>query len=64
LSLTPAGTDRVQRLFVAHNRREGEWAAVLEPDEQATLTRLLAKIADAARQPWVSHRDAPRGGQP
>ena len=24
--------------------------------ERATLTRLLAKLADAAQQPWVSHR--------
>jgi DNA-binding MarR family transcriptional regulator len=56
LSLTPAGTDRIERVFADHNRREAEWAAVLDPDERATLTRLLAKLADAAQGAWVNHR--------
>jgi DNA-binding MarR family transcriptional regulator len=56
LSLTDAGTDRIERVFVEHNRRESEWAAALDPDERATLTRLLAKLADTAQAPWVNHR--------
>lgn len=56
LSLTDEGTDRIERTFVGHNRRESEWAAVLDPDERADLTRLLAKLADGTREPWVNHR--------
>lgn len=64
LSLTDLGTDRIARVLVEHNRREADWAAVLDPDERTTLTRLLAKLADAAQDPWVNHRYAPRGSQP
>ena len=56
LTLTRAGADRIERVFVEHNRRETEWAAALDPDERATLTRLLAKLAAAAQDPWVNHR--------
>lgn len=56
LSLTDLGTARVERVFVEHNRREADWAAALDPDERATLTRLLAKLAHAAHEPWVNHR--------
>src|SRR5690606_29367296 len=45
LSLTAAGADRLERVFAEHNRREAHWAAALAPDERATLTRLLAKLA-------------------
>lgn len=56
LELTDTGVDRIERVFVEHNRRETEWAAVLDHDERTTLTRLLAKLADAAQDPWVNHR--------
>lgn len=56
LALTPAGERRIEQIFRDHNRRESEWAATLSPDERATLTGLLAKLAAASRQPWVSHR--------
>ena len=56
LSLTPTGVDRVEHVFADHNRRETEWAGTLDPDERAQLTRLLAKLADAAHDPWVNHR--------
>jgi DNA-binding MarR family transcriptional regulator len=56
VSLTDAGAARLERVFLEHNRREAEWAGVLDPDERATLTRLLAKLADAAHDPWVNHR--------
>lgn len=56
LSLTGAGSDRIERVFVEHNRRETDWAAVLDPTERATLITLLAKLADAAHDPWVNHR--------
>lgn len=59
LTLTDAGVDRIEGVFADHNRREREWAAVLEPDERATLTHLLAKLADAAQDPWVNHRFSP-----
>jgi DNA-binding MarR family transcriptional regulator len=56
VSLTDTGAARLERVFLEHNRREAEWASVLEADERATLTRLLAKLADAAHDPWVNHR--------
>jgi DNA-binding MarR family transcriptional regulator len=57
LSLTELGDRRVAEVFHAHNRRESEWAATLEPADRAALTRLLGRLADAAQQPWVNHRD-------
>jgi DNA-binding MarR family transcriptional regulator len=56
LSLTPAGAERIERIFVEHNRRETDWAAALEPDERTTLTHLLTKLADTAQGNWVNHR--------
>jgi DNA-binding MarR family transcriptional regulator len=56
LSLTPLGDERIAGIFVVHNRREAEWAAVLEPQERAQLIGLLRKLADAAHAPWVNHR--------
>jgi DNA-binding MarR family transcriptional regulator len=56
LSLTDTGADRIERLFIEHNRRECEWAGALDPDERATLTHLLTKLAGAAQAPWVNHR--------
>lgn len=56
LSLTGAGEDQIERIFRAHNRREQQWAATLTPEERATLAGLLAKLAVASREPWVSHR--------
>lgn len=64
LSLTASGADRLERVFVEHNRREADWAAALEPDERSTLTDLLAKLAGAAQEPWVNHRSAPRLAPP
>lgn len=70
LSLTDLGAERIERVFVEHNRREADWAAALDPDERATLSRLLAKLADATREPWVNRRFAPHrrfapgGGRP
>ena len=57
LALTADGEGRLVRAFREHNAREADWAAVLDRDERATLTALLGKLADAADQPWVSHRD-------
>ncbi len=56
LSLTPAGTERIERVFVDHNRREADWAGILDPEERRELVRMLAKLADAAHDPWVNHR--------
>jgi DNA-binding MarR family transcriptional regulator len=56
LELTPLGVERIEQVFLAHNRREDDWAGVLEPDERLQLTRLLTKLADAAHDPWVNHR--------
>ena len=55
-ALTPAGERQLEQAFRAHNDRESQWAATLSPAERATLTALLAKLAAASRQPWVSHR--------
>lgn len=57
LSISRAGELRLTRAFRDHNRRETEWAGALDADERATLTRLLAKLADASHEPWVNHRD-------
>ena len=56
LSLTPAGTDRLEQVFAEHNRREAAWAARLDPDERRTMIRLLAKLSDTAHEPWVNQR--------
>lgn len=56
LSISRAGELRLTRAFRDHNRREVEWADALDPDERATLTHLLAKLADASHEPWVSRR--------
>ena len=56
LTLTPAGTRRITQVFRDHNHREADWAATLDPDEQATMIRLLGKLAHAGQQEWVSHR--------
>ena len=56
LALTPLGVERIEQVFLAHNRREADWAGVLDPDERHQLTRLLTKLADAAHDPWVNHR--------
>lgn len=56
LSLTRLGNARLEDAFLAHNAREAEWAAVLDPSERVQLTKLLTKLASAAQQPWVNHR--------
>jgi DNA-binding MarR family transcriptional regulator len=57
LSLTEAGTSRLEATFRVHNRRESEWAALLTPEELEVFNTVLAKLARAARsQDWVSHR--------
>jgi DNA-binding MarR family transcriptional regulator len=56
LSITAEGERRLTTVFHDHNRREAEWANTLDRDERAALTRLLGKLADAAHEPWVSHR--------
>jgi DNA-binding MarR family transcriptional regulator len=56
LSLTDAGAAQLEAVFLRHNRREAAWAGVLDVDERRTLTGLLAKLADAAHDPWVNHR--------
>ena len=56
LALTAAGRRRLEVAYRAHNAREAEWAAALDDDEQATLLRLLGKLAAAGQQDWVSHR--------
>ena len=56
LSLTPTGARKLTQAFREHNLRESDWAAALEPDERDTMIRLLAKLADAGQQEWVSHR--------
>lgn len=57
IALTADGERRLVRAFRAHNAREADWAAALDAEERATLTRLLGKLADAADEPWVSRRD-------
>ena len=56
LSLTHRGNERIENAFLAHNNREVEWAAILEPSERTQLIQLLAKLASAAHEPWVNHR--------
>ena len=56
LSLTRLGNARIEDAFLAHNTREAEWAAILEPSERTQLIGLLAKLASGAHEPWVNHR--------
>jgi DNA-binding MarR family transcriptional regulator len=57
LALDPTGAERLEATFRLHNRREAQWAALLEPEELAVLNGLLGKLASAAHtQSWVSHR--------
>jgi DNA-binding MarR family transcriptional regulator len=57
LSLSEAGTSRLEAALRIHNKREAEWAALLTPEELEVFNSLLAKLARAARsEDWVSHR--------
>ncbi len=56
LALTPRGRRRLEAAYRTHNEREAEWVAALDPRERETLVGLLAKLAAAGQQPWVSHR--------
>jgi DNA-binding MarR family transcriptional regulator len=57
LALTEAGERRLEETFRRHNRREAEWAGLLEPDEVEALNRILAKLASAAQvEDWVNLR--------
>jgi DNA-binding MarR family transcriptional regulator len=57
LALTESGERRLEETFRRHNRREAEWAGLLEPDEVETLNRILAKLASAAQtETWVNLR--------
>lgn len=57
LAVSQAGRARVEAAFAVHNRREVEWANLLDADELATLNRLLSKLAGAAQDAgWVSRR--------
>ncbi|MFW0770887.1 MarR family winged helix-turn-helix transcriptional regulator [Arthrobacter koreensis] len=49
LELTKQGEDVISEAFLAHNRREAEWASVLTPIERSLLTMLLEKLM-AGRQ--------------
>lgn len=59
LTLTPEGSVRLERSFLAHNRREQQWASLLEPEERVTLTRSLVKLAanDWCQTRSISRRD-------
>ncbi|GLY67843.1 MarR family winged helix-turn-helix transcriptional regulator [Amycolatopsis taiwanensis] len=57
LSLTQAGTDRLESAFQHHNQRESKWSALLTEDEVETLNTVLTKIARAGQSTdWVSRR--------
>jgi DNA-binding MarR family transcriptional regulator len=57
LALTPAGRRRIERVFRDHNEREARWAAMIDPAARHELTALLGRLAAAAGEPWVNHRD-------
>ena len=44
LSLTTDGEGRLTDTFAAHNRRERQWVARLDPAERVELVRLLTKL--------------------
>ncbi|WP_308015286.1 MarR family transcriptional regulator [Pseudonocardia sp. ICBG1293] len=57
LSLTDAGTARLVTAFGRHNRRESQWAALLDTDDLAALNALLVRLARAAhRADWINRR--------
>lgn len=56
-ALTAAGVEAISTVYAEHNRREQLWASVLNPDEVATVTRILEKILAAAPKLDVRRRD-------
>lgn len=57
LALTEPGRQRLEETFRRHNRRESEWAGLLEPLELEALNHILAKLASAAQtEDWVNLR--------
>lgn len=57
LSLTEEGTRVIEEVFRTHNKRESEWAGLLEPDELRTLNAILTDLASAAAdQQWIRRR--------
>ena len=44
LSLTDSGQEAITSAFLAHNKREQEWAGALSDDETRTLIELLGKL--------------------
>lgn len=57
LTLTEAGKRRLEETFRCHNRREAQWAGLLEPAELDALNRILTKIASAAQtEEWINRR--------
>ncbi len=44
LSLTDSGQEAITSAFLAHNKREQEWAGALSEDETRMLVELLGKL--------------------
>lgn len=56
LAVTPEGAEQLTSVYLEHNRREAEWAAVLSDDERSTLNALLGKLSAAGQRRWVNRR--------
>jgi len=57
LTLTDPGRRKLTAAYRLHNVREREWVDTLTPDERAALLRVLHRLVETAREPWVRHRD-------
>ncbi len=62
LSITEAGRAAITEIFRAHNEREAEWAALLTPQERATLQGLLGKLLRESGQLAPRRRYEPKPG--
>lgn len=57
LSLTERGRRELAAAYRLHNAREQEWVDTLNPDERAALLKVLHRLVETAREPWVKYRD-------
>ena len=57
LALTDRGRSELTAAYRLHNTREREWIDTLSDDEKAALLKVLHRLVETARAPWVKHRD-------
>ncbi|WP_437773408.1 MarR family winged helix-turn-helix transcriptional regulator [Arthrobacter sp. KNU40] len=56
LRLTDAGVQRFEEAFLGHNARESDWIGGLPHEDRESIIRILLKLNNTARSPWVKRR--------